>query len=171
MASSLRYFVEGECEKTLLRSFMFVDGPHFSPGKIEVLNFINEKISKAKARTINKSIRVAIVFDTDVESIDTLEENLKLLKNVSQLDDENIILIPSVKTFEDEITRSCGKITNIHQFFNTENIREFKNRFINHADIVSKLISLEFDLNKIWSKNPNGAFAKYHNSSGKIKNK
>ena len=67
------YFVEGECEKKLLKSFMYVDSDSFIEGKVEVFNFVNERISLAKARTIKKNTTVVIVTDTDVKNIDVLE--------------------------------------------------------------------------------------------------
>lgn len=169
MASSLLYFVEGYCEKSFIRSFMFEDGYHFKPGKIEVLNLVNEKISKAKARTINKETTVAIVFDTDVENMDTFEENIRTLKTVSQLTESHIIFVPSIKTFEDELVYSCANIKNINDLFNTKSVAKFKKKFIAHTSIVSKLNSEGFDFNLIWSREAKTPFDKYKNTAKRIK--
>lgn len=169
MASSLYYFVEGECEKAFIKSYMFKNGKHFKPGKIEVFNFINEKLSKPKARTINKDMHVAIVFDTDVENIVTLEENIKLLKSVSLLDDSHIILIPSIKNFEDELVYSCSKLRTIGDLFKTKSVAEFKKKFIAHSDIVSKLDSVDFDFDLIWTRDAKSPFDIYKNGYKKIK--
>lgn len=169
MASSLVYFVEGPCEKALIKSFMFTKRKHFRPGKVEVFNFINERLSKQKARSINERMSVAIVFDTDVAKTDLLDENIKVLKTVSQLDDERIFLVPSIKTFEDEIMYSCIKLKTIHDLFKTKSISEFKKKFINHSDLVSKLEEVGFDFNLIWSRDAKPPFSKYKNSSKKIK--
>ena len=169
MSSSLLYFVEGQCEKTFIKSFMFIANRlHFKQGKIEALNLVNIKLSKAKARTINKDMMVAIVFDTDVNNVDILDENIKLLKAVSQLDDNHIILVPSVKNLEDEIVYS-SKLKDINDLFNSKGIAEFKKKFINHSDIVSKLDSVEFDFNLIWTRNGKPPFDKYKNTAHKIK--
>ena len=169
MSSSLHYFVEGECEKTFIRSYMFVDGKHFKAGKIEVFNFVNERLSKPKARTINKDMHVAIVFDTDVENIEILEENIKLLKTVSLLDNSHIILVPSVKNFEDELVYSCSKLKTIHDLFKTKSLSEFKKKFNAHSDIVSKLNDVSFDFNLIWNRNAKRPFDIYENNSSRIK--
>lgn len=169
MASSLIYFVEGECEKAFIRSFMLANGDHFKPGKIEIFNFINDRLSKAKARTINKDMIVAIVFDTDVNNIEVMEENIRLLKSVSLLDDSHIIFVPSVKNFEDEIVYSTSKIKTIHDLFKTKSIQEFKKKFIAHKDIVSKLEELNFDIKRIWTRNGASPFDRYKNSCSKIK--
>ena len=169
MGSSLHYFVEGECEKAFIRSFMFVDGKHFKLGKIEVFNFINERLSKAKARTINKDMTIAIVFDTDVENVEILEENIKLLKTVSMLDDKHIVFVPSVKNFEDELVYSSSKLRTINDLFKTQSVANFKKRFISHSDIVSKLNDVGFDFELIWSRNAKTPFNVYKNECSKIK--
>ena len=169
MSSALHYFVEGECEKAFIRSYMVVNGKHFKAGKIEVFNFINERLSKAKARTINKDKYVAIVFDTDVENIDILEDNIKLLKTVSMLDDNHIILIPSIKNFEDELVYSCSKIKSIHDLFKSKSVAEFKKKFIAHSDIVAKLNDVEFDFDLIWSRTAKYPFDAYTNNCLRIK--
>ena len=169
MSSSHYYFVEGECEKTFIRSYMFINGKHFKPGKIEVFNFINKRLSKAKARTINKDMYVAIVFDTDVENIETLQENIKLLKTVSLLDDSHIIFIPSIKNFEDELIYSCSKLKTIGDLFKTKSVAEFKKKFISHSDIVSKLDSVAFDFDLIWTRDSKKPFDVYKNGFKKIK--
>ena len=169
MATSLIYFVEGPCEKTFIKSFMFIDGSHFKHGKIEVFNFVNERLSKAKARTINKDMTVALVFDTDVENVDLLEENVKILKEVSQLSDDHIVFIPSICNFEDELVYSCSKLKNINDLLNTRSVAEFKKKFINHDSIVSKLNDEGFDFDLIWSRNPKSPFEKYKNNCHVLK--
>ena len=169
MSGSLHYFVEGECEKIFIKSFMFADGKHFRLGKIEVFNFINERLSKAKARTINKDMIVVIVFDTDVENVDILEENVKLLKTVSMLDDKHIIFVPSIKNFEDELVYSCSKLKTINDLFKTKSVADFKKKFIGHSDIVPKLCDVGLDFKQIWSRNAKPPFDIYKNDCLKIK--
>lgn len=169
MASNLIYFVEGECEKAFLKSFIFSADKHFRLGRVEVFNFINERLSKQKARSINERMSVAIVFDTDVDKTDLLDENIKVLKTVSQLNDDHIVLIPSIKTFEDEIVYSCVKLKTIHELFKTKSVSEFKKKFINHSDLISKLDEVGFNLELMWSREAKPPFNKYTNSSKKIK--
>lgn len=168
MSSNYRYFVEGECEKKFLKSFMY-EKEIFVPGKIEVINFNNEKISKPFARTIKKDCHVVIVFDTDIDSLVNMEHNISLLKEVSQLEDKNIILVPSIRTFEDELVYSCSEISDINQLLSTRSLKEFKKKFIAHKDITSKLDVAGFMIEKMWSRNPKGVFGKYKNNVSKIK--
>ena len=169
MAGKYLYFVEGECEKKFLKSFMLQKEPLFIQGKVEIFNVINARMSNAQARTIKNDTKVILVFDTDVENIDTLEENLKTLTNVANVKPNNIYLVLSVKCFEDELVCFCSKVKTINDLFKTKSSQEFKNKFINHADIVSKLESVDFDINVIWTRNGSSPFDKYQNQGNKIK--
>lgn len=66
----------------------------------------------------------------------------------------------SVLTFEDEIMRATS-LKNINSLFNTNGVAEFKNKFINHKDLVSKLTSVSFSLDKMYSKKPDKPFDEY----------
>lgn len=169
MAGLYRYFVEGECEKKLLHDFMYLDDHKgFIEGKIEVLNFINQRISKSFARTIKRNTTVVIVIDTDVRNISNLEYNIQLLKDVALLDDDHILIVLSVSTFEDEIVYSTN-ISNIHQLLSTKGKDEFKKKFISHKDLLSKLTSVNFSIDKIWSRHANDPFDKYPNDGNRVK--
>ena len=174
MAGDLyHYFVEGECEKALIKAFMHVDkGSYcFKPGKVEKLNFVFEKLTPAKAMSIKKGTKVVIIFDTDVDQIDIFENNIDILIKHGDVDGRNIILVPSVINFEEEIVYSCESINNINDIFNTKGKEEFKNKFINHKDLVSKLYSVGFDINKMWSRDPKRPFDRYKNHSLLFKEK
>lgn len=103
MSELYRYFVEGECEKKLLRAFMYIPGKAFRDGRVEVFNFINEKMSKQGARSIKKGTKIVIVVDTDIKNTEILDYNIELLKNVSLIDEKNITMVFSIKNFEDEL--------------------------------------------------------------------
>ena len=169
MGSLYRYFVEGQCEKKILREYMFLqEGPRFIDGKVEVMNFVNEKISPIFARTIKRDTTVVIVIDTDVNNIATFEENMKTLKRVAMLDDDHIWVVKSVKNFEDELVYSSD-VSNVHRLFGTKGIAEFKTKFINHSDIKSKLADVGFSLNKLWTREGEPPFDRYPNCGHKIK--
>ena len=169
MSELFRYFVEGECEKKLLKSFMYLEDDSFVEGKVEILNFVNSKITKPFARSIKKDTIVVIVIDTDVNDTSNLDFNIEMLKSVSLVKETNIVVVQSVKNFEDEIVFSCNKISEINQLFSTKGKPEFKKKFINHNDIVSKLKKVGFSIEKIWSRKASGGFDKYTNNSKRIK--
>ena len=47
-----------------------------------------------------------MVFDTDVEKVDILDENIKIIKNSNNVRD--IICIPQIKNLEDELIYSTN---------------------------------------------------------------
>ena len=167
--SAYQYFVEGECEKRLIKAFMYVSPVSFVDGKVEVFNFVNEKMSNQRARSIKRGTKVVIVFDTDTSSTVTLEYNLSVLERIALVDKKNLFLVPSVNNFEDELLYACNGISNINQLFSTNGLGEFKKKFVAHKDIYSKMISVGFDIDKMWSRNPSGIFTKYTNRSKSLK--
>lgn len=169
MGSRFRYFVEGPCEAKLIKSFMYRPGIHFVEGRVEVRNLINTKMTKAFARTIERNTKIVIVADIDVENTSLLDDNINTLIEVSRIKREDIYLVLSVNNFEEELLYSCEGISNIHQLFSTKGINEFKKKFIAHKDIYSKMISVKFNIETIWSRKPTGEFEKYSNDSRFIK--
>ena len=169
MSGKYLYFVEGECEKALLKAFMHFDMFGFIPGKVEVLNFVNKKLTNAQARMIKKDTKVVIIFDTDSFNIQILDENIKTLIEIGEVKANNLVIVMSVKTFEDELVYSCNKITNINDLLNTNGISEFKKKFIKHSDLPSKLLGVGFNINLMWSRKAYNPFDKYINSGNRIK--
>ena len=165
------YFVEGECEKKLLKSFMYLEEESFIEGKVVVFNFINKRLSKPYARTIKKDTKVIIILDTDVLNTDLLSENINILKKVALIREEDIIVVFSNKTLEDEIVYSSKKLSNINQLFNTSSISEFKNKFLSREDLKNKLDQVEFDIHKIWSRKVNAPFDEYQSKKRIIQKK
>lgn len=169
MGSDYQYYVEGECEKNFLKALMYIKSYGFVEGRVEILNFVNTKLSYAKAKTIKRETKVVIVFDTDTTSADILFENLETLKKASGIKQKDIFLIPSVNNFEDELVCSCSKIKNINDLFKTRGIDEFKKKFIKHKDLFSKLKDAGFDINKMWIKTARPPFDVIKNDAHKIK--
>ena len=56
--------------------------------------------------TWGESVRVIMVFDTDVEKTDVFEQNIALLKKLKNVQD--ILFIPQVYNLEDELKRSTN---------------------------------------------------------------
>lgn len=166
----VQYFVEGECEEKIINSLKI--SPHFifRPGKVTVYNFIAKIISDNRIALLKKGTTIVLVYDIDVNKTDILEENIKKLKDNGF---NKIIHIQSIENFEDEITYSTN-ICKINDFFGTKDIEEFKNKFINHKNIASKLKDTDFQIEKFWSRvNKNKPFNSYSNKDDLnfIKNK
>ena len=114
--SKIKYFVEGECEEALLRAFMSETGQSFKLGKINVLNLNNECITKSFALSLSPKTELVIVIDTDVSSTKILENNLTTILKYSSLTKEQIHIVMSVKTLEDEIVFASSNWLFIRSF-------------------------------------------------------
>ena len=161
MAGLYYYFVEGECERVLLKAFMHAEESeyHICPGKIEVLNVVCDKISPAKARTIKKGTKVVFVFDTDVKKTDLLEDNIETIVTYSSVDYGDMLFLSSCKTLEDELVYACDGITDINKLLGTSTKEDFKKKLIKHKDIVSRLKSVGFRSDKMWARIPGEPFS------------
>ena len=170
MAGLYYYFVEGECEKVLLKAFMHAEEYeyHICPGKIEVLNVVCEKISPAKARTIKKGTKVVFVFDTDVKKTDLLEDNIETIVSYSSVDYNDILFLLSCKTLEDELVYACDGITDINKLLGTSTREDFKKKLIKHKDIVSRLKNAGFHMEKMWCRIPSTPFKEMNFHQGFI---
>ena len=62
--------------------------------------------SGSSSRTLERETTVVLVFDTDVEKVNILDENIKIIKNSNNVRD--IICIPQIKNLEDELIYSTN---------------------------------------------------------------
>lgn len=169
-----QYYVEGECEKNFLSSFMHARNSEYiiHPGKIEKLNPITSKISETKARTIKRDTRIVFVFDTDVENISILEENIKTLNRIAYIKDKDIVFLMSVKKFEEEIVFSCENIKDVKgliKLFNSQGLSAFKTDFSHCKNLEDKLKQAGFDIKAMWVRSVGKPFDKYENGGKHIK--
>ena len=156
------YFVEGECEKKFIDEYKAGNNAAFYPGKVEVFNFINKRITLARLGSISKNTQIILVYDTDVLDDAMMLENIGFLKSKGF---KNILHIQSIKKFEDELVYSTS-LKNINEMFNTDSTNEFKNKFIKANNLKGKLLKLNFNAAKIWSrKNDAEPFEKYYSKN------
>ena len=78
----LHYFVEGENERKLIET---IKNKYLYSGKIKVMNVIQNKVPRSILRTLERE--TIVVFDTDIEKIDILDENIKLIKSSNNVRD------------------------------------------------------------------------------------
>ncbi|MBO7573819.1 MAG: hypothetical protein J6T25_03485 [Bacilli bacterium] len=168
-----QYYVEGECEKNFLSSFMHAKSSEYiiHPGKIEKLNPVTSKISETKARTIKRDTRIVFVFDTDVENTSILEENIKTLKRIAFIEGKDIIFLMSVKRFEEEIVFSCSNIKDVKgliKLFNSQGLSAFKTDFSHCKNLEDKLKQAGFEIKTMWIRSASQPFDKFENGGKHI---
>ena len=161
----LHYFVEGENEKKLIET---IKNKYLYSGKVKIINTIQNKVPNSILRTLERETVVVLVFDTDIEKIDVLDENIKLIKSSNNVKD--IICIPQIKNLEGELIYSTN-INKIVELLESKSKKDFKNDFNNCKNLLKKLEEKEFKISKLWSRNAKDVYMKYKNNSGIIKKK
>ena len=161
----LHYFVEGENERKLIET---IKNKYLYSGKIKIINTIQNKVPNSILRTLERETVAVLVFDTDVEKIDILDENIKLIKNSNNVKD--VICIPQIKNLEDELIYSTN-INKIVDLLESKSKKDFKNDFNNCKNLMKKLENKEFKISKLWSRNAVDIYKKYKNDSEVIKKK
>ena len=161
----LHYFVEGENERKLIET---IKNKYLYSGKIKIINTIQNKVPNSILRTLERETVVVLVFDTDVEKIDILDENIKLIKNSNNVKD--VICILQIKNLEDELIYSTN-INKIVDLLESKSKKDFKNDFNNCKNLMKKLEDKEFKISKLWSRNAVDIYKKYKNDSEVIKKK
>lgn len=161
----IQYFAEGEDEEKLL-SVLKTDMQLIAPGKINKLNVVQDKITKARLMNLRAETSVVLVFDTDTSSAAILEENIEILKKTAAV--QSIICVTQVLNLEHELIRSCD-IKNIRELTGSKSDSGYKHDLIKASNLAALLRKHGFDINKFWIKEAGGAFKNIKNGSESIK--
>ena len=73
------YFVEGPCEEKLIDTLK-KQPSMICPGKVKVINVLQEELSVSQLLQIQAGTVVALVFDTDVHPTKILQNNIDALR-------------------------------------------------------------------------------------------
>lgn len=165
MANIYHYFVEGEGERAIINALK-TDLQCIQAGKVDVFNVIQNKLNKNMLMRLKKGTIVVLVFDTDKDQTDILDENIRFLKKQSHI--KNVICIPEVRSLEDELICSCN-IKNVKELMKSKSNSEYKKDLAQCRNLSQVLMKYQFDIEMFWNKDPMGAFAKYKNDSKLIK--
>lgn len=161
--SRFQYYVEGDCEKKLVRTL--IDHQLIVPGKTEVLNPIQEVLKSTHLRTLAPKTNVVLVFDTDVPKTEILKKNLDFLDSQSSITRK--IMIPQCSNLEDELLR-CTDIKRIRDLLNCAHDSDFKSAFIEEKRLYEKLVLHHFNLELFWSSTPGKPFADFIQNNGRL---
>lgn len=139
------------------------------PGKIRIFNIFQQTISTSILANISQNTSIVLIFDTDLKSpnFNIFNKNIEILKKSRNV--KNIHLIPQCKNLEDEIIYATT-IKKIEDFFPSES-NKFKSKFIKAPNtfLYSKFRYHSLEIDKLWSRNPEGVYSKLKNQAQVIK--
>lgn len=162
------YYVEGEDERTLITSLKS-ELKVIHPGTVKILNLVNHKITNYERMQLTKDTIAVFVFDTDVEQLEQLEENISILKKTKRDRSlKDFIFILQVPNLEGELLRSCN-ISRIREFLNSKTDSDFKTDMAQAKGLHYTLKRHSFDIDKFWCTAPRNCFSQYENSAHKVK--
>ena len=161
------YLAEGECEEKLLKALK-LNPPLIAPGRLKKFNLIQNELKPSHLMTFPAEARIVLVYDTDKEITDHLRRNIELLK--SQYASVEVITIPQVLNYEDEIERSTdvAKAEDLTQSVNTRDFKSAVNR-MKETDFRRTLKRHKFAIEKLWSIKPPKVFSFAKQQSAEIK--
>ena len=76
-----QYYVEGDDEKRLIE-VLKTDMRLIIPGKVQILNVVQERLTDLKLRILQDGTTLVFVFDTDVGDPAILNENIRKAKKI-----------------------------------------------------------------------------------------
>ena len=159
------YYVEGEDEKKIINTLK-TDFQIIQAGKVDVFNVVQNKLKKNILMRLKTGTTVVLVFDTDTNQTQILEENIRFLRKQSHI--KKVICIPQVKNLEDELKRSCN-ISQIKELTHSKSNSNYKHDLIQCKNLKQVLENHGFDIELFWCKNPMFPFDSFKNESQFIK--
>lgn len=165
MASYYHYFVEGEGEYAIIKTLK-TDLQCIQAGKVDVFNVIQNSLNKNMLMRLKKGTIVILVFDTDKDKTDILDENIRFLKKQSHI--KRVICVPEVKSLEEELVRSCN-IRDVKELMKSKSNSEYKKDLAQCRNLDQVLKRYQFNIDKFWNQEPTGVFSKYKNESKLIR--
>lgn len=160
-----QYYVEGEDEKKLL-SELKTSMQFIVPGKIEKFNVVQEHLTNIRLMQMKENTTVVLVYDTDTNSTEILEENIAKLRKCRAV--KEIICVPQVSNLEDELVYCCN-INRVNELIKCRSQKDFKREFIAEKNLKDKLMLHGFNMNDLWARVPQNQFKKFGNGAQRIK--
>ncbi len=159
------YFVEGQCEERLISALKETPS-QIQPGRVKVLNVIQEHIPPSQFVTIKMGTTVVLVFDTDVEKTEFLLKNIENLKK--KCSHVKIIYLPQVLNLEEELVR-CSDIKSVTELTHSKSASNFKSDFCSMTNVRKTLEKHNLRVSQLWSKKPASPFDFIDNNGSTIK--
>ena len=165
MNNNCIYFVEGDCEAKLINALK--QKPELlQPGKVVVLNLIQNYIPKSRLLSITSETKVVFVFDTDKKEVEHLRKNIEYIETYCKK--SKLIFLPQVLNLEDELVR-CTDVSEPKEITKSKSNSNFKSDFCKLTDARSTLTRHQLDVLALWTQNPPEPFTFVKNNSSQIK--
>ena len=116
------YFVEGECEAKLINALKEAPAV-IRPGKIKIINVIQNVLSSSQLVQIQAGTTVVLVFDTDVPKTDCLQENIRQLRK--KCTKVELVFLAQVRNFEEELVR-CTDVERASELTHSRSNKDFQ---------------------------------------------
>ncbi|GAA6394315.1 hypothetical protein I4100191B2_17970 [Clostridiales bacterium] len=159
------YFVEGECEAKLINALKEIPAV-IRPGKVKIINVIQNLLSASQLVQIQPGTTVVLVFDTDVPKTDYLKENiLQLRKKCTKVE---VVFLAQVRNFEEELVRVTD-VGRASELTHSRSSSDFKRDFCATTNTRHLLNRHYLDLGKLWTTHPPEEFSFVLSNSGIIK--
>ena len=142
------YFVEGDCEETLINALK-KDPAKIIPGRVKKWNVIDRVLPNSILNTIQPGSIVVLVFDTDVQSSGFLEKNKQMPKKI--VSKVLIVCLPQVLNLEDELER-CTDVKNVKELTKSKSRSDFKRDFCRLTDCRQALDIHHIDIGRMWAQ-------------------
>lgn len=160
-----QYYVEGKCEEKFINELKTSLGCVVA-GKVQVLNVVNEKLSRSHLMLIKPKTCIILVYDTDTSDSSILSENVALLKKCRNVSE--VIHVQQVLNFENEILKSTN-VRSIACLTGSKSNADFKRDFIRTNNVAEKLKKSNFNIDCLWSSQAKAPFNSFENEAFKIK--
>lgn len=159
------YYVEGKTEEIFIK-VLHNELDLIQAGKIKRFNVVQEQLKNSHLINLKKNTIIVLVFDTDTCSTDILNSNIKFLEKKSYI--KEVIILPQVNNFEDELCRCCNISNKIESLINCKSPKDFKSEFIKCKNLKEHLIRTNFDISKMWITKPKSSFSDLQSGIKKI---
>ena len=159
------YFVEGEDEKKLV-NVLKTDMGLVCPGKVEIFNVTQERLTKLRIMNLKQGTKVVLIFDTDAGNPEILNQNLSFLHRQGIISE--VICVTQVHNLEDELMRSCA-VKQPKELLGSRTNSDFKRDLILEKHLARKLRDAGFEMKYFWSSQDQDIYKEIKNAGYKIK--
>ena len=143
------FLVEGQTEEKLVKALYL--------GQVKVVDLWSLNNSKIDSinRSISKGTQVFVICDVDAINPTRCQNFLKNFQDIGKyVGRQNIAIIQQTNNFEHELLycMSLRRKDLYEKFNNASGDAQLKKNFIAERKMLEKLMSNNFDINKLWSK-------------------